>query len=733
MWDKVKKTCMLLIWMLLAMLLVIIIVGSFAELNPDAGWICSYTKHKWLVLLCGVFVLSVFVIRLCHWFSEMKEQHLKWVVLLLLGIFVFGEMIMMHMFYVVPITDAYVIDDNAMALLQGITKKVDEYSSYFSYYGNNYFAVLLVRKLYYLMYDVGGSDPYKFLFWINSLCIIISVILTWMSARLIVGARKACMVLLLIVINPVFYGITFWAYTLTMSMPIMMGIVYLGVCFIKCRNKLINILTGAGMGILTVAGYYLRPTAVFPLIALVIVGICHFRCNRIHIRKLVLTGGVFLICAGISYMYVSSRISAYTTDTSRNLPVTHWVMMGLKDDGQFDGEDEKFSMSFASKEEAKEANIQVICERVSDMGPLGLVRHCLKKLTVTWCDGTHGFMDRLKQDTKFTILYTYMAEGKTDAIILYCQIYHIFLFLMALTACILQIIKKDWNAGMQLVTITFFGGIVFYLIWEAKNIYSIPFLMSVCVMASDGMNQIAEKRLNLCNRGMLIYRIACAATVILTLTAGIGQFKNYTSIDHLLRSYSVNMYSNPFCLRINDISSKNRSIVQEFYTDRAFNRIYVRATALKNAAESTLYHIMVNEMDGEMLAEKTVSAADLINKAGDKVTDGYIALDISDVMSDGKTGYNISITAANAGAEDSIEWWYRRSLTMDNYDGTMIVDDKARKEDLFLVVCEENKQPYTSAGIYITAVAVLLAGESFILWQRRVKARRNVYGRRMQR
>lgn len=723
MWNKTKKAGIFLIWMLMVVLLALIVIGSFCFLNPDAMWVHTYTKNYTCVLLCGVFVLALLFVGLFRLFWVIQERYLNWIALILIGIFIVGEIIMLRMFYVVPITDAYKVADSAMALLQGDIHKIDEYGSYFSYYGNNYFVVLLFRKLYYLMYALGETDPYRFLFLVNAGCLLISVVLAWICACLVVGKRRACMVLLLIVMNPVFYGVIFWTYTCTMSMPVMMGILYCGLKLISSKQMGFTAFFGAGIGVLTVVGYFLRPTAVFPLIALIIVSFCHIKRNSVQLKKIFLIGAAFLLCSGLAIVYVNSKICTYTTDTSRNLPITHWIMMGLKDDGQFNIEDERFSMAFMDKEATKEGNIQVIRERLTDMGFEGVIKHEIKKLSVTWCDGTHGFMDRLKQDTKFSHLYLYMAEGKTDAIILYCQIFHILLFGLALIACILQIMGKKWEAGMQLVGITVFGGIIFYLIWEAKNVYSIPFLMFISILASQGVPWDVVDRRAGCLKVHVFFRSTGIAVMVLTVAAGILQFNNYTSVNRVIRNYTVNVYSNPSSRKITDLSEKNRSIEQSFYGDRSFNKIYIRACVLESGDEETNYLIELKQDDGAVLSSKVATSADLVSRVGKKTKDGYICLEFEDIVPKEKTKYTISITAMHPGSKDSLEWWYRQSLTMDNYEGTILVDHEERKDDLFIVVSNEKEEPYTKAGVYVMIVVVLLLVEASVLFfsERQIK------------
>lgn len=707
MWEQIKKAGLYLIWAGLALLLLLILVGSLRFLNPDATWLRTYTKHMAVVFVCGSILLMAALYQIYQWLQRVQLKYIRWTSIVLLGIFLLIEVIMLHEFYVIPITDAYKSLDAALSLLAGNITKIDDFGSYFSYYGNNYYVVLLFKKLSQIMYGWGLSDIYMFLFVFNALCIWVSVFLAWLSARLLLGERKSCFVLVLIVINPVFFGCIFWIYTLTFSMPIMMGILYLSIKLFLDDRRFVILAASGGIGILTVAGYYLRPTAVFPFIALIIVGVCSIR-KCVHMKKAGIMTVAFLLCAGLSFGYVKSKIDFYTADTTRNLPVTHWIMMGLEGDGQFNGLDEKFSMSFPDKESAEENNIRVIKERINNMGFIGLVKHSVRKLWVTWGDGSHGFMDRLKQDTKFSKMYTFLAEGKTDAIILYCQIYHIVLLVLALMACILNIRLRNWSMGMQIVGITVFGGIIFYLLWESKNVYSIPFLMFAAIMASEGMPVLVQDKIKDIKWRERIIKGSLLMVIILTGMAAVLQYRNFTSVLRTNRQYTVNMYSNPSCEKIIDVSKNNRYIQQTFYATSAFNKIYIRANQVNNSSDEKKYRVELKDLNGTVLASREVGGPDIETRNGKKATDGYICLNFATIQPKVKKEYVICISSLYAENEDSLTWWYRKAEMLDNYKGIFSIDHQENRGDLFIVVSMETEATYTSPFIYVLTIVILI-------------------------
>ena len=76
--------------------------------------------------------------------------------------------------------------------------------------------------------------------------------------------------LVLFVCNPVFYIMTFWVYSNTLSIPFAMLLFYLGVCLYQTENRKRKLLLGCIGAFVAVIGYQIRPTAVFPVLAFLV-------------------------------------------------------------------------------------------------------------------------------------------------------------------------------------------------------------------------------------------------------------------------------------------------------------------------------------------------------------------------------------------------------------------------------------------------------------------------------
>ena len=74
--------------------------------------------------------------------------------------------------------------------------------------------------------------------------------------------------------------------------------------------------------------------------------------------------------------------------------------MGLSADGTFQLEEEQYTQSFQTKSQKVHANLGKIKERLIDYGISGLARHSLRKLAVTWGDGSARYYLRTGENDR---------------------------------------------------------------------------------------------------------------------------------------------------------------------------------------------------------------------------------------------------------------------------------------------------------------------------------------------
>ena len=142
--------------------------------------------------------------------------------------------------------------------------------------------------------SLGITDVLFPLYIANVMAILLAVVLLYMIVKEMLGIRAANKTLLLCTLNPIYYGLTFWSYTTTFSLPVMMGVMLFAIRCYKAKKIWSEILFAVGEGLLLVLGYEIRPTAIFPFVAIVLFTVGILRKHQI-LRK-VLRSGICIVC-----------------------------------------------------------------------------------------------------------------------------------------------------------------------------------------------------------------------------------------------------------------------------------------------------------------------------------------------------------------------------------------------------------------------------------------------------
>ena len=131
------------------------------------------------------------------------------------------------------------------------------------------------------------------------------------------------------------------------------------------------------------------------------------------------------------------------------IPSTHWIMMGLNNPGGYDDNDAHFSIGLKnddkSNQEIKEANIQIIKERIQNYGFTGMIDHLKQKINYTWSDGTYFSIRKLIREPLMenNPYADYMIGHQNKYFIYFSQISHITLIGLMLIGAFRLLRKKD--------------------------------------------------------------------------------------------------------------------------------------------------------------------------------------------------------------------------------------------------------------------------------------------------
>ena len=318
----------------------------FSEISVVPG-----RQDSWIVLFGLLFCfLLVLLIRLCFLAidavkSDSRQKLLAFgLFLLMAGVFA----VVLRSMEIRPMTDSFDDIDTACSLLSGSVIGPDHFHIVnLSRYGNNYFYILFLTGFFRLLRFLHISDILTALDALNAVSVLLSGLLAWLLSRGCFGIRHANKFLVLFALNPVYYGLAFWDYTLTLSLPVMMAILWLAFLFRRTGSLWKKLLLAVLEAVLVVLGYELRPTAVFPFLAMLFALPAVFRRSGSK-RHFLYPAAVFLLVLVCCHQGVTSMKDAhFDTLYDSNYPLGFWLMMGSHGNGDLstDGEDLLFIRS----------------------------------------------------------------------------------------------------------------------------------------------------------------------------------------------------------------------------------------------------------------------------------------------------------------------------------------------------------------------------------------------------
>ena len=692
----------------LLMLILVLSTGyiSLSALKGNKYDILSKSGYTRLYFLLAAFLLLCIDIIVYKFIKKSNDKKIKFFNIFLFIFLVIGQVFLISSFNTTQITDPFYIDDYAIAIANGIDKVVDnDWSTYFVNYTNNNLVFMFTLRLIQISNFLGIHNYITFLNVVNAILIDLSIVFTYFIAKDEKDKKFASFVLFLSIFNPLNYVMIFWPYTTTYSLPFMTGLILL---WIKLRKGTSNkyILYSVLLGLTISIGYLMRPTLIIPLIALIMIylfDLINKKCT--FNKKTSIICGIVLVSMISSFLLVNLDIKKYIHGQENAFPTTHWIMIGLYGDGTIKTEYNKYTASFKTREEREKATTDAIVKTLHEYKLPGLFKHTLKKLPVTWNDGTSYYMIRMRQDRSPSELYNWIVGDKNDICVLYAQAFRI----VTLVSMLYFFAKKydDKKYGpIDLYSLTLFGAILFYLIWEAKYAYSIPFLPIMLILQAKGIELIIDKEKSV---GRIAKRRVFLLVLAATMSLMLIDYGDYVKKPYTYRNYSV--YSgNTAARRFFNIYKYNYTLKQEFYARTKFNKISFHVRKLED--NDTKYFISLKYKD------KTIYKTS-VNRSDVESDDSFITItvpdDIANKLKKGKYTIIIEKDKDKAKDVDSIGWGYILAKALDSYDGVLTINDKVHQNDLFIRVYYLNTtDTYMSKTAYFVIYGLVLGSEVVI-------------------
>ena len=370
--------------------------------------------------------------------------------------------------------------------------------SYYAKYKNNQLLLLILSLLARITRLFAANDGqevfHQLSMAVNCTAILSSVVLCFFSVKRTRGVHFAFLSgLFLLFYLPLWLYSPIY-YTDTMGLPLIVLPAFL-YTFLKDGKTARNIVLFCLMGLIAATGMKLKASIVFAFIA---IGITVLLFDRLRLKLLfVLCGTVTLVLAAFLLQRgIDKSLNLTKADYDRwQFPYSHWIMMSLGDSGGYDASLVKYTGSFETLDERREAVAEKTKELLHERGFSGTVRHLfVTKAQHAWGNGTLSATYYLGREPAENGVFQRFFTQK-GASFRYCytwlQTEHLLvLFFLMLSG--LHLFRHPKGGIVAITNITVFGLFLFLLLWECNARYLVHIVPFLIVGASNGASALGN-------------------------------------------------------------------------------------------------------------------------------------------------------------------------------------------------------------------------------------------------
>ena len=710
---------------------------------PGLPGISSHQGWGLLLLLSGLFFCLLFFLTLTRKIRRMALSPAKTVTLTVICalLILAGQIFYIASMNTTLVFDALTVLDEGIGFAR--THSISLWS-YFGKYSNQRFFLYFTGALYTLADKLSIPSTQHYLY-IHVWCVIFLDTALFLCGFLIYrlrGAKALLLFMVFLLLSPFTYIWTTFYYTTTVCLPFMIAGPCLIVLYAGTSRRWQRFLLVAVFIPISFVGFMLRPTVYIVLLAMVIVmvlaagsglssdtasgkGWLTFFCkkNLGCLMALAAILGGFLL---LSQAYARFDSAFLTVDTDAyELPPLHWIAMGAKDSGLYDLTDEANMLALPTYAARKEAAADLLTERLGNLGPVGLAELALNKTRVVWADGSDGYQFESVDGLRYGTLYRLLVGDHCDFFVYLCQVLRCATFLLLLAGGVLSLRKKTPDLFL-LFRLCLVGGFLFYLIWEAKELYSIAFMPFVFLLAIDSLLSVdsllaIDSKLEQYSSpehnartvvSVSIVSVSIAAC-LLTIGAAITFYPELTQKVQSQNDYIVSQTMSK-CDTKAGLTAGN-SICQEFYANKPFNTAGARireTTWYYGIPNESSYRMTITDSKGTVVAEQTLSGDDYEDLSYCDVTFPAVT------PPKGGETYRLTYEALETDDSSYLVFLKRISGNLDCYpDGTYMENGAFVSADLTFYVTYAYQAPYVPASLYLVAVILTCCLESGVaLW-----------------
>lgn len=476
-------------------------LGTISHMEPVSAHFKGILTP--LFLLSGSCLLLDVLLTLSKWLRELSVQNRRLCLLGFAGICIFLQLFVILKIRPCLQADALKPVDTALFLLKGGALSDSPFYEYFAIYPHNLPLTLYILYLFKLFKALGISES-SYMVLLQLLNLLLLDLSLWNAYTFLkkrAGLRVSTGFALLCTWNPLLWYYPVFFYTQVLSMPIFLFLITLFFELLDADTAGKQIGYGILYGITLFFGWKIRFLTLITPIACAMYLFFHKREKKTSPKALALVLlSLALAFGGCSVVHDTLMSeNALSIEEAQAFPVQHWLMMGLGGDGSYDYTDEAFTKAIPTKEARITETTAVIKDRLNELQLLGVLRLWGRKLSNTWADGYDDYASNLAYAKHSTPLNDWISGKYAFVPAGYLHIYNCMSWLLLLL-CSISLLQKKLPGFTYAVCITILGGMMFHLLWEAGEQYSMPFASLLLIAAALGFDSLSlpsiQKRLS---------------------------------------------------------------------------------------------------------------------------------------------------------------------------------------------------------------------------------------------
>lgn len=652
-----------------------------------------------IIVIIGT-IITFFLFKFIYkQIQKLSSKKIKIIAIIISILFFIGLLLVGLLLPISSVTDlSHIIEYvNRMFSLDSLTIT----GSYFSKYTNQV-PLLIFAYFFTKIGSIFGCTNVVLMGTIfNALFMSIMAFFIYLTGKELKDEKTGLLALIFTVINPIFYLYSSYFYTDTLCMPFAVIGLYLSIKCIKTDSIKKKILFGILSGLIFFIGLKVRIVVVILLIAILALILINKEIkHKLKIYFVLLIG----LVVGLLGFKVAYSFFGINLNPNEAFPITHWLMMGLNEEhtGGYNGSDHDLTFNEKTYEEKKEANIEEIKTRLKELGPIGLIKLEGAKIARTWSSGNYGVYAKLNNTSDGVGIYEYLGGyGNTNIFLKYSlQILKTYISFMILLGLVTRFRKKsDTYHYEDIIYIALFGAILFYILWESAQRYSLSFLPWMIIPLGLIYERINKKEEDLSKKEKYnhIMKISSIALMLITTLLLTMNFYKYTLEEKTYEDVRILSYRG-----FSKIEIGENTVSQTFTTDNNFNQISINFENTNKEEKSTYLFRLYDSKTGEILAQKEFASSNV---------NGNYKFKFDDINPTAETTYEIEITKLEGESVLKIGTYDEGVYYKSYNNGSILINDEEMTGSFIFRVDETHQRTYMSILSYSILSLGILAIE----------------------